>query len=230
MRNLLIVGASRGIGLDLAERMAETWNLWTASRHASSSARGNHVTWDAAASPLPTDTLPEKLHGLVYCPGSIRLQPFHRLTDKDFEEDWSINALGAVRAMRATLPALQAAEKASVVFLSTTAVSTGMPMHASVAAAKGALEGLTRSLAAELAPKVRVNAVAPSLTDTPLASRLLRTERQRDAANQRHPMERIGDPADISAALDFLLSEDADWITGQVLHVDGGIGAIRRFT
>ncbi len=132
--------------------------------------------------------------------------------------------------LQAALPALNAAPQAAVVLFSTVAVSTGMPMHASVASAKGAVEGLTRSLAAELAPKIRVNAIAPSLTETPLAARLLRTERQRTAAVDRHPLERVGQPADIAAAARFLLSDDASWITGQVLAVDGGIGAVRRFS
>jgi NAD(P)-dependent dehydrogenase (short-subunit alcohol dehydrogenase family) len=127
------------------------------------------------------------------------------------------------------LPSLKAADRASVVLFSTVAVGTGMPMHASIAAAKGAVEGLTRSLAAELAPGIRVNAIAPSLTDTPLAAGLLRSERQRAAAAERHPLGRIGQPSDLAATARFLLSEEAGWVTGQVLNVDGGMGALRRF-
>ncbi|MDX1336176.1 MAG: SDR family oxidoreductase, partial [Gammaproteobacteria bacterium] len=121
------------------------------------------------------------------------------------------------------------AEQASCVFYSTVAVTTGMPMHSSIAAAKGAIEGLTRSLAAELAPKIRINAIAPSLTETSLSKGLLRTDRQREAASARHPMERIGQPEDIAAMTRFLLSDEASWMTGQVLNVDGGLGAIRTF-
>jgi NAD(P)-dependent dehydrogenase (short-subunit alcohol dehydrogenase family) len=127
------------------------------------------------------------------------------------------------------MPALKAAPQASVVLFSTVAVSTGMPMHASVAAAKGAVEGLTRSLAAEFAPRVRFNAIAPSLTDTPLASGMLRTDRQREAAASRHPLERIGNPAELAALASFLLSEESGWISGQVLHADGGMSSIRKF-
>jgi NAD(P)-dependent dehydrogenase (short-subunit alcohol dehydrogenase family) len=116
-----------------------------------------------------------------------------------------------------------------VVLFSTVAVTTGMPMHASIASAKGAIEGLTRSLAAEYAPGVRFNAIAPSLTDTSLASGLLRTERQREAAAARHPLERIGDPDELAALAGFLLSDDSRWITGQVLHADGGMSSIRKF-
>ena len=188
-----------------------------------------HLTWDATAGDFPVDQLPETLEGLVYCPGSIRLQPFSRLRDEDFRADFELNLLGAVRVLRAALPCLKAAGRASVVLFSTVAVGTGMPMHASIAAAKGAVEGLTRSLAAELAPGIRVNAIAPSLTDTPLAAGLLRSERQRAAAAERHPLGRIGQPSDLAAAALFLLSEEAGWVTGQVLHVDGGMGGLRRF-
>jgi NAD(P)-dependent dehydrogenase (short-subunit alcohol dehydrogenase family) len=188
-----------------------------------------HLIWDATAGDFPMDRLPETLQGLVYCPGSIRLQPFSRLRDEDFRADFELNLLGAVRVLRAALPCLKAADRASVVLFSTVAVTTGMPMHASIAAAKGAVEGLTRSLAAELAPGIRVNAIAPSLTETPLAAGLLRTERQRAAAAERHPLGRIGQPSDLAAAARFLLSDEAGWVTGQVLHVDGGMGGLRRF-
>jgi NAD(P)-dependent dehydrogenase (short-subunit alcohol dehydrogenase family) len=169
------------------------------------------------------------LHGLVYCPGSIRLQPFAKLRDEDYREDLELNLLGAVRAIRAALPAMKASGEASIVLFSTVAVSTGMPMHASVAAAKGAVEGFARSLAAELAPAVRVNVIAPSLTDTPLASGLLRSERQRESAGARHPLGRVGEPSDIAAAVRYLLSRDSAWVTGQVISVDGGLGTLRRF-
>ena len=229
MPNLLIIGASHGVGQALATRVADSHQLWTASRQAASSDQSRHTTWDASSEAFPQDFLPDALDGLVYCPGSIRLLPFERLSAEAFLEDYRINLLGAVRALQAALPALKAAPTASVVLFSTVAVTTGMPMHTSIAAAKGAVEGLTRSLAAELAPKIRVNAVAPSLSDTPLAARLLRTDRQRAAAAERHPLERIGQAVDLAAAAQFLLSEDASWITGQVLPVDGGIGAVRRF-
>jgi NAD(P)-dependent dehydrogenase (short-subunit alcohol dehydrogenase family) len=189
----------------------------------------HHISWDASSGELDAGRLPERLDGLAYCPGSIRLQPFHRLEDQDFLADFELNLLGAVRAIRAALPALKKAENASVVLFSTVAVTTGMPMHASIAAAKGAVEGLTRSLAAELAPGIRVNAVAPSLTDTPLAGNLLRTDRQRAAAADRHPLQRIGRADEIAATAQFLLSDDAAWMSGQILHTDGGMSSLRRF-
>ena len=229
MNRYLIVGASRGIGAALASSLTDDARLWATSREPGADGFAATRYWDAATQDFPADFLPERLDGLIYCPGTIRLQPFGKLTDDAFVDDFAVNLLGAVRAIRAATPALQASDRASIVLFSTVAVSTGMPMHACVGAAKGAVEGLTRSLAAEFAPKIRVNAIAPSLTDTPLAAGLLRTERQRQTASARHPLERIGDPADVAAAARFLLGDESRWITGQVLHVDGGLGAVRRF-
>jgi NAD(P)-dependent dehydrogenase (short-subunit alcohol dehydrogenase family) len=186
------------------------------------------LAWDAAGDvPLP-GSLPERVHALAYCPGSIRLKPFERLSDEDFRADFELNLLGAVRTVRGLLPALRRAGNASVVLFSTVAVNAGMPFHASVAAAKGAVEGLARALAAELAPAVRVNVVAPSLTDTPLAGRLLGSQAKRDQAAARHPLGRVGQPDDAAAAAAYLLSDAAGWVSGQVLGVDGGLGALRR--
>jgi NAD(P)-dependent dehydrogenase (short-subunit alcohol dehydrogenase family) len=230
MDNLLIIGASSGVGQALAKRLLGSHNIWTASRRSSDPNSDNRqVEWDATKDDFPADFLPEQLNGFVYCPGSIRLQPFDRLSETSFREDFEVNLMGAVRALKMALPALKAAPQASVVLFSTVAVATGMPMHASIAAAKGAVEGLTRSLAAEFAPRVRVNAIAPSLTDTPLAGKLLRTEKQRTAAGDRHPLERIGEPDDLAAVAAFLLSDAASWMTGQVIAVDGGLGSLRRF-
>ncbi|MGD9393296.1 MAG: SDR family oxidoreductase [Chromatiales bacterium] len=228
MKKILIVGAGKGIGHSIAEKHAGIAELWTTSRETEPDISSTHRHWQASEA-FPGDFLPESLDGLVYCPGTIRLKPFERLSLEDFEEDLDVNLKGAVRALRAAMPALKAAPQASVVLFSTVAVSTGMPMHASVAAAKGAVEGLTRSLAAEYAPRIRFNAIAPSLTDTPLASGMLRTDRQREAAASRHPLERIGNPAELAALASFLLSEESGWISGQVLHADGGMSSIRKF-
>lgn len=180
-----------------------------------------------ATDPEPVFDLPETLHGLVYFPGTITLKPFHRLSDDDFLRDLQVNLLGAVRLMRLALPALKNAEGASVVFFSSVAVRAGLPYHASIAAAKGALEGMTRSLAAELAPRIRVNCIAPSLTDTPLAEMLLNSDEKREAAGKRHPLHRIGDPAENARLVAFLLGDDSAFMTGQVLRPDGGLSVLR---
>ncbi len=211
------------------------------------SGNGNHVTcavrggetqaglanvsvqaYDALSEEVSLD-LPETLDGLVYFPGTITLKPFHRLSDADFLRDYEVNALGAVRLIRAALPALKKAEAASIVLFSTVAVRTGMPFHASIAAAKGAVEGLGRSLAAELAPRIRVNVIAPSLTNTPLASGLLGSNEKVEAAKNRHPAKTLGDPADFARLVDFLLSDASRFMTGQVIKMDGGLSSLRLF-
>ena len=188
------------------------------------------IPLDVTAETLDLETLPETLQGLVYCPGTIVLKPFQRLTIDDFKEDFNINLLGAVKVIQGCLKQLKKSPTgASIVLFSTVAVNTGMPFHASVASAKAAVEGLTRSLAAEFAPRIRVNAIAPSLTDTPLAQNLLSSEEKRKASADRHPLKRIGTPQEIACAAAHLLSDAGAWITGQVLPIDGGMSSLRTF-
>lgn len=168
------------------------------------------------------------LSGLCYAVGTINLKPLAKLTDADFTRDFAVNALGAARAIQAALPALKAAEgTASVLLFSTVAVGQGFTAHASVALAKGAVEGLTRALAAELAPKIRVNAIAPSLVRTPLASGLTANASMAAAIGQMHALPRLGEAADIAPMAALLLGDEADWITGQVIGVDGGRSTLR---
>jgi NAD(P)-dependent dehydrogenase (short-subunit alcohol dehydrogenase family) len=167
------------------------------------------------------------IDGLVYAPGTINLKPFRSLKKPQFQADLEVNLLGAIDLIQWALKGLQSATHPAVLFFSTVAVQQGMPFHASIAAAKGAVEGLTRSLAAEWAPKIRVNAIAPSLTDTPLADRLLNSDAKREAAAKRHPLQRVGTPQDLATAALYLLSEDASWITGQIIPVDGGMSSLK---
>jgi NAD(P)-dependent dehydrogenase (short-subunit alcohol dehydrogenase family) len=232
-KNILVVGGTSGIGLALARQLkAQDATVWVASRQPSEGSAGlavTHVPLDVTGDVGSlTGALPEVLHGLAYCPGTINLKPFPRLTDDDFLRDLQVNVLGAVRVVRAVLPKLKKADNAGIVFFSTVAARVGMNFHTSVATAKGALEGLTVSLAAELAAsRIRVNAVAPSLTDTPLAGNLLSTPEKRDAADKRHPLGRVGNPDDMAALAALLLSDQGSWLSGQVIHVDGGMSTLR---
>jgi NAD(P)-dependent dehydrogenase (short-subunit alcohol dehydrogenase family) len=229
-RTILLIGGNSGIGLATARLLKSQSNsLLAAARSAGPLEElGIPVQPFDALNPTPL-ILPPVLDGLVYFPGSITLKPFNRLTADDFMNDYRINCLGAVAAIQAALPALKAAPSASIVLFSTIAVAQGLSFHASIAAAKGAVEGLTLSLAAELAPKIRVNAIAPSLTDTPLAGSLLNSDAKKEASAKRHPLQLIGDPSDIAQMVGFLLSDASKFLTGQILRPDGGLSSVRTF-
>lgn len=226
----LLVGGSSGIGLATARLLhSQGKPLFAAARNPVPLAElGIPVLPFDAENPAPLE-LPPVLDGMIYFPGSITLKPFHRLTAADFLHDLHINLLGAVSAIQSALPALKASPSASIVLFSTVATSQGMPFHASIAAAKGAVEGLALSLAAELAPKIRVNVIAPSLTDTPLAANLLNTDAKREASAKRHPLQQVGNPEDVAALAAFLLSDASAFITGQILRPDGGLSSVRTF-
>lgn len=229
----VIAGGSHGIGLELVRMLAPTADridVWSRTADALPSAACiRHVPCDFAVPDGPLPEPPEEILGVVYCPGSITLRSFRSLQPADFRQDFEINLVGAVRFLQACQPRLKGPEggTAGVVLFSTVAVGQGMPMHTSVAAAKAAVEGLTRALAAEWAPKIRVNAIAPGLVDTPLAARLLSSHEKREALAARHPLKRIGMPNDIASLARFLLSAESGWVTGQVFGVDGGMSTLR---
>ena len=230
MKNFVVIGGTAGIGLAVTQQLSSAGHsvqvVSRTNRNIAELQGVTHSVWDAAGTePLPTSHH-EVIHGLIYCPGSINLKPFHRLTATDFATDYKINVEGAIKAIQHFLPMLKAAPQASVLLFSTVAVQTGMPFHASIAAAKGAVEGLTRALAAELAPKVCVNCIAPSLVQTELSARLTATDEKIQASAQRHPLARIGQPGDIAGMATQLLANPG-WLTGQVIHIDGGMSALR---
>lgn len=231
-KNILVVGGSSGIGLSLVKFLKENDAMvYAISRNAAVDlpAGVKHLEADITGSPEPIAAfLPEQLHGLVYSVGSINLKPFNRLTADDFLNDYRINVLGAVQIIQQSLKNLKSVGGASIVLISSVAAKTGLPYHASISAAKGAVEGLALSLAAELAgQQIRVNVVAPSLTDTPMAQNLLSTPEKREASAKRHPLAKYGQPEDISQTIAFLLSADSSWITGQVIGIDGGMGKLK---
>lgn len=231
MANYFIVGGSSGIGLSLV-------NLLAAERHRIYATYNTHPIQPEndliEYHPLNVldennsiNFLPEILNGIVYCPGSINLRPFERIKPVDFINDYHLQVVGAIKMIQAVLPRLKKAANATITLFSTVAVQNGLPFHSQVSASKGAIEGLTKALAAEFAPTIRINCVAPSLTDTPLAAGLLNTDQKREVNALRHPLKKIGLAEDIANMAAFLISEKAGWITGQIVHVDGGMSSIK---
>jgi len=231
MSNYIIIGGTKGIGLELAKILANENQVWVLARSRNELPENENIhfqSYDVLSEGALE--LPEVIHGLAYCPGSINLMPFHRIKVDQFMAELQLNLMGAIKVIQAALPGLKAAQGASVVTFSTVAVQTGMPFHASIAAAKGAVEGLTHSLAAEYAAnQIRFNCIAPSLTATSLAEKLLSSDDKKLAAAKRHPIGRYGETIDIASMAEFLLTEKSSWITGQILHADGGMSSLRMF-
>ena len=231
MQHYLIIGGSGGIGQELATQLAASGSQVIATFNKNQPISENpfihYHHLNVLDETLSVDFLPDELSGLVYCPGSINLRPFERIKPADFEADYKLQVIGAIQIIQLVLPRLKKAENASIVLFSTVAVQTGLSFHTQVAASKAAIEGLSQALAAEFAPAIRVNCIAPSLTDTPLAASLLNTEQKKEANAQRHPLKRIGTAKDIANMAACLLSEKAGWITGQIMHVDGGMSSIK---
>jgi 3-oxoacyl-[acyl-carrier protein] reductase len=222
---ILVIGHRQGIGRAIAEQLCQAGHtVLGVSREAVDYQHSHLTSLTFAAEDLTVEHLPETLSGVVYAPGSINLKPFKSLKPADFLADFHINALGATHVLQVAEKALKAGQ-GSVLLFSTVAVSQGMPFHASIAMAKGAVEGLARSLAAEWAPHVRVNCIAPSLTDTPLAAKLLGNEARAATAAERHPLKRVGTVADIAEISCTLLR--STWISGEVIGVNGGMGRLR---
>ena len=228
MKNYLIIGGSTGIGNSLVKILSENNQVYASYNKTEVSDSMATYFYHDVSNSLNQEILPEVIDGLAYCVGSIQLKPFHRFTEEDFIRDYELQVLGAVKVIQEILPKLKQSSSPSIVLFSTVAVQTGFTFHSLVSASKGAIEGLTKALAAELSPKIRVNCIAPSITQTPLAGALLNTEEKITANGQRHPLGRIGQPNDIAELAAFLLSEKSSWITGQIMHIDGGISTIKK--
>ena len=228
MKNILLIGGSSGIGYELTKKLEKDNSVFVSTRNpdkfTGSNITSNKLDLDEDYN---TDWLPESIHGFIYLPGTINLRPFKGLKPSTFKEDFNINLLGCVKILQAVLPKLQSSDNASVVLFSTVAVKLGMPFHSSVSASKGAIEGLTRSLAAEFAPKIRVNAVAPSILNTPMSEKFLNSDAKIENARNRHPLREIGSAEDIAEIVKFLLLDDSSWMTGQIIPFDGGISTLK---
>lgn len=222
MKTIAIVGGSKGIGNAILNTLVDTHKIINISRTSPELSHPNlvHHKCDILKEELPNI---ESLDGLVYCPGSINLKPISRLSLDDFKDDFEINVLGAVKAIQKYLDLLKKGEKPSIILFSTVASKLGMPFHASIATAKSGIEGLVKSLGAELAPTVRINAIAPTVTDTELASKLLRNDKMVENITERHPLKKFLNPNEVAAMAEFLLSDKAESISGQTFEMDYGI-------
>ena len=229
MKNYLVIGGSSGIGKEITELLSKENIVFSTSRNELNESNENirHIKYDVLEDELDPELLPDQIDGFVYCPGTINLRPFRSLKLETFRSDLELNLIGAIKTLQIILTRLQQSPSSSIIFYSTVAVKTGMPFHSSVSSSKSALEGLTKSLAAEFAPKIRVNCIAPSIVNTPLANKFLNTEDKIEKAAARHPLNKIGTPKEIAQLTQYLLDEKSRWITGQIINIDGGISSVK---
>ena len=229
MKNYLVIGGSSGIGKEISEILSKENMVVSTSRNYLNGMNENirHIKYNVLEDELDPELLPDQIDGFVYCPGTINLRPFRSLKLETFRSDLELNLIGAIKTLQIILPKLQKSPSSSIIFFSTVAVKTGMPFHSSVSSSKSALEGLTKSLAAEFAPKIRVNCIAPSIVNTPLANKFLNTEDKIEKAAARHPLNKIGTAKEIAQLTKYLLDEKSKWITGQVINIDGGISTLK---
>ena len=222
MKTIVIVGGSKGIGNAALVQQLENYKVINISRTAPDNIQPNLIHFKAD---VLRDALPEfeSIDALVYCPGSINLKPILGLSLEDFRNDFEINVIGAVRVIRHYLPALKKGNNPSVVLFSSVAVKLGMPFHSSIAACKAAVEGLVKSLGAELAPLIRINAIAPTITDTSLSGSILRNDRMKENMIERHPLKNYLKPQEVARMAGYLISDDAASISGQVFAMDYGL-------
>ena len=223
MKNIVIIGGSKGIGFEiLKQQLANNNQVFNISRNAPEVSNPNLKHFELN---VLTDILPEieNIDTLIYCPGSINLKPIGSLSIDDFRNDFEINVIGAVKAIQKYLPTLKKGNDPSIVLFSTVAVKLGMPYHASVATAKAGVEGLVKSLGAELASVVRVNAIAPTITETTLAANILRNDRMKENMVERHPMKNYLKPEEVANMANFLISENTKSISGPIFEMDYGL-------
>ena len=222
MENILIIGGTKGIGKSIVDNLVDDYNITCLSRNKLDFQHQNfvHKEFDALSDDYPEM---DSLDCLIYCPGSINLKPISTLTLEDFRNDFEINVIGAVKAIKKYLPILKKSLSASILLFSTVATKLGMPYHASVSVAKSGVDGLVKTLGAELAPKVRINAIGPKITNTDLASKILRNDKVIENMIERHPLKKILSSSEVAKMASFLISEDASSISGQIFNMDAGI-------
>ena len=222
MRHILIIGGTKGIGKAIIDLLIEENKITCMSRNVSdyNHENYNHIQLDATLDNFPDL---EKIDSLVYCPGSINLKPISTLSIEDFRNDFELNVIGAVKSIKKYLPLLKKGENPSILLFSTVATKLGMPYHTSVSASKSAIDGIVKTLGAELAPKIRINAIAPTITNTELASKILRNEKVLENMIERHPLKKILSANEVAKMAKFLISEDGSSISGQIINMDAGI-------